>query len=96
VTDFEYYLNKFSKNVITNILRQISVFWLKGNETALKLLTLYIQIFLKFFKNSAYLRLFEHIKLIFDNDQLFYKANAIVENVDKKSIRHTSFNVIMK
>jgi hypothetical protein len=26
VTDFEYYLNKFSKNVITNILRQISVF----------------------------------------------------------------------
>ena len=52
--DFHYFINKFSKDVITNILRQNIVFGNNGDSVAYETLLNYLQIFIKFHKNNEY------------------------------------------
>jgi len=70
--DFQYFLNKFSKNVIKNILDQRVIYGDNGDEVAYQSLLLYLQIFNKFKTKSEYANLWESIKEIFEKSRYFY------------------------
>ena len=73
-SDFDYFIKKFSKEVINNILRQHFVYGKNGDDVALQLLTVYLKIFIKFIDKSQYLPLWDSVKDIFDSSKAFYKA----------------------
>jgi hypothetical protein len=73
-SDVDYFIKKFSKETINNILRQHFVFGENGDDVALSVLTTYLQIFLKFIDKPNYGPLWDSIKEIFDSSKSFYKA----------------------
>ena len=94
--DFDYFLKKFSHEVINNILRQYNVYGNNGDDVAFNLLLCYVKIFLKFFEKPAYLPLWESVKEIFDPMKSFYKTMQYSNNRtinDKKLITADKFNV---
>jgi ubiquitin carboxyl-terminal hydrolase 34 len=73
-TDIDYFIKKFSKETINNILRQHFVYGENGDDVALNVLLIYLKIFLKFLDKAQYIPLWESIKEIFDPSKAFYKA----------------------
>ena len=74
---FEYFLNEFSKNVITNLLKQTVVYGENGEDCAFEVLLDYTKIFLKILtlndkKIYKFYNILETIKEIFDDNQNFY------------------------
>jgi hypothetical protein len=73
-SDFDYFIKKFSKETINNILRQHYVYGDDGDEIASVILLLYLKIFLKFLYNNNYMILWESVKEIFDSTKPYYKG----------------------
>lgn len=73
-SDFEYFIKKFSRETINNILRQHYVYGEDGDEIASVILLLYLKIFLKFMQNNNYMVLWESVKEIFDSSKPYYKG----------------------
>ena len=73
-SDFDYFIKKFSKETINNILRQHYVYGDDGDEFASDILLLYLKIFLKFLHNNDYMVLWESVKEIFDSSKPYYKG----------------------
>ena len=95
-TDFDYFLKKFSHEVIQNILRQYNVYGTNGDDIAFELLLSFVRIFLKFFEKPAYLPLWESVKEIFDPMKSFYKSVQYSNNRnlnERKQISADKFNV---
>jgi hypothetical protein len=91
-----FFLNKFSKEVTNNILRQSVTPGENGDEIALEVLFSYVRIFLKFIHNPNYLPLFENMKEIFDGTRSFYRCPnsfAPAEIRIKKQMSPEFFNV---
>lgn len=100
-SDFDYFIKKFSKECINNILRQHYVYGENGDEIASNILLLYLKMFLKFINYNNYLPLWESIKEIFDPTKPYYKGvgyNSVARiDQDKKFKKQMSaeyFNVI--
>jgi hypothetical protein len=94
--NMNYFLNKFSKEVINNILRQSVTPGENGDEIALEVLFSYVRIFLRYIQNPAYLQLFENMKEIFDGTRSFYRCPnsfAPAEVRIKKQMSPEYFNV---
>jgi hypothetical protein len=100
-SDFEYFIRKFSNEVINNLLRNEAIQGDKGDQYALEIFICYQNIFLKFFAKQEYTPLFESIKEIFDPRKNFYKSNNItnlnpkisIEQFKKKRISGDYYNV---
>jgi len=96
INDLDFFLKNFSKETITNILRQKMVYGENGDDIALQLLLSFLDLFLKFHSKPNYAPLWEEIKMIFDPTNDFYKmpyyGNTKVTN-QKKSISADKFNV---
>ena len=73
-SDFDYFIKKFSKETINNILRQHYVNGENGDEIASIILLLYLKIFLKFLHNNNYMILWDSVKEIFDSTKPYYKG----------------------
>lgn len=99
LSDTEYFLKKFSKETINNILRQHFVYGESGDDVALNTLTLYLKIFIKFMERPLYVPLWESIKEIFDPTKSYYKAMMYgnmridTERRNKKQLSADSYNV---
>ena len=80
--DFNFFITKFSKKVVPNILKQGVVYGENGEEIAFDILIDYLKIFLKYIlsttdeNNYKLFPMFESIKEIFDNTKSYYKSNA--------------------
>jgi hypothetical protein len=95
-SDFDYFIKKFSHEVISNILRQYNVYGVNGDDVAFQMLLTYVRIFLKFFEKPAYLPLWESVKEIFDPMKSFYKSVQYANNRnlnEKKLITADKYNV---
>ena len=96
--DIDYFLNKFSSDTLTNILRQHYVYGEKGDDHALELLKQYITLFLSFMERPHYLPLFESVKEIFDPSKSYYRGSNYgscrVQN-DKKLMSNEYYNVFI-
>ena len=73
-SDFDYFIRKFSKETINNILRQHYIYGDDGDEIASSILLLYLKIFLKFLHFNNYLVLWESVKEIFDSSKPYFKG----------------------
>jgi hypothetical protein len=99
-SDYDYFIKKFSKEVINNILRQHFVFGENGDDVALQVIELYLKIFLKFMDKTQYIPLWDSIKEIFDSSKAYYKAMMYgniridVEQRNKKQMSNDYYNVI--
>ena len=99
LNNINFFLNKFSKEVINNILRQSITPGENGDDLALEVLVDYVKIFLKFLTSKFavnYLPLFENLKDIFDSSRSFYKCNntySMSEIRQKKCMTPEFFNV---
>jgi hypothetical protein len=94
--NINYFLNKFSKEVINNIVRQSVIPGENGDEIALEVLFSYVRIFLKNIRNAKYLSIYENMKEIFDGSKSFYRCPnsfAPPEVMVKKQMSHEYFNV---
>ena len=94
-SNLNYFINKFSKEVINNILRQSVTPGENGDEIALEVLFSFVKIFLKFI-HREYLPLFENIKEIFDCSRSFYRCPNTFVTTDiriKKQMTPEFFNV---
>ncbi len=101
-TDFDYFIKKFSKENINNILRQHYIYGENGDEIASNILLLYLKLFLKFHHFNNYIPLWESVKEIFDSSKPYYKGMGFNMNskIDqnkrfKKQMSAESFNVII-
>lgn len=99
-TDFDYFIKKFSKESINNILRQHYIYGENGDEIASNVLLLYLKLFLKFYHFNNYIPLWESVKEIFDSSKPYYKGMGFNMNskVDqnkrfKKQMSAECFNV---
>lgn len=100
-SDFEYFIKKFSKETITNILRQHFIIGENGDEIGLEILGNYLKIFIKFMNKTQYLPLWESVKDIFDYNKPFYKGtgyNAVLAKIEshrqmRKQITADKYNV---
>jgi len=99
--DFDYFIKKFSKESINNILRQHYVYGENGDEIASNVLVLYLKLFLKYYHFNNYIPLWESVKEIFDSSKPYYKGMGCNMNskIDqnkkfKKQMSAESFNVI--
>lgn len=95
-SDFDYFIKKFSHEVISNILRQYNVIGANGDDVAFELLLAYVNIFLKFLDKPAYSPLWDSVKEIFDPMKSFYKCLQYSSNKttnEKKLINADKFNV---
>jgi len=99
--DFDYFIKKFSKETITNILRQHFIIGENGDEIGLEILGNYLKIFIKFMNKPHYLPLWESVKDIFDFNKPFYKGtgyNAVLAKIEnhrkmRKQITADKYNV---
>ncbi len=73
-SDVNYFLNKFSNEIILNILRQPYVYGVNGDDVALNILCQYLRIFLKFMNNPNYSPLWNSIMEMFDYSKTFFKG----------------------
>jgi len=73
-SDFDYFIKKFSKESINNILRQHYIYGENGDEIASNILLLYLKLFLKFYHFNNYIPLWESVKEIFDCSKPYYKG----------------------
>ncbi len=93
-SDFEYFINKFSHIVISNILRQPIIFGKNGDDVAFNILVKYLKIFTKYLHINKYFPLFDCIKEVFESNKSFYKGALIKrEKNEKKYISAEKFNV---
>lgn len=100
-SDFDYFIRKFSKEAINNILRQHFIIGENGDEIGLEILGNYLKIFIKFMENQQYLPLWESVKDIIDYNKPFYKGTGYkavlskIENYRKlrKEIKADKYNV---
>ncbi len=100
-SDFEYFIKKFSKETLNNILRQNFIIGDDGDDLGLEILGNYLKIFIKFMNKTKYLPLWESIKDIFDYNKSFYKGtgyNGILSKIDidrrkRKLLTSDEFNV---
>ena len=95
-SDFDYFIKKFSHEVIHNILRQFNVIGANGDDIAFELLLNYVKIFLKFLEKPAYLPLWESVKEIFDPLKSYYRSAQYSNNRnlnEKKLINADKYNV---
>ena len=88
--DFDYFIRKFSHEVIHNISRQYNVYGAGGDDIAFDLLLTYVKIFLKFFEKPAYLPLWESVKEIFNPINSFYKSVQYSNNRNLNEKKHIS------
>ena len=97
----EYFSNEFSKNVISNLLKQTVVFGENGEDCAFDVLLDYSKIFLKLLtlndKNIfKFYNILEPIKEIFDNTKDFYNlSNYQYKDKNpnsKKKIEYNKYN----
>ena len=101
-SDCDYFIKKFSKETITNILRQHFIIGENGDESGLEILGNYLKIFIKFMNKPQYLPLWESVKDIFDYNKPFYKGtgyNAVLAKIEnhrqmRKQITAEKYNVI--
>lgn len=102
-SDFDYFIKKFSKDTINNILRQQYIFGDQGDMLALTVLISYLKILTKFMNKNQYFPLWDSIKDIFDYNKPFYKGTgyvAVSNKVDpvarsKKLMSPDEYNVII-
>lgn len=73
-SDFDYFIRKFSRETINNILRQHYIYGDDGDEIASVILLLYLKIFLKFLHDNNYMILWESVKEIFDSSKPYYRG----------------------
>lgn len=95
-SDFDYFIKKFSHEVIHNILRQFNVIGANGDDFAFELLLNYVKIFLKFLEKPAYIPLWESVKEIFDPLKSYYRSAQYSNNRninEKKQINADKYNV---
>ena len=95
-SDFDYFIKKFSHEVIHNILRQFNVIGANGDDVAFELLLNYVKIFLKFLEKPAYIPLWESVKEIFDPLKSYYRSAQYSNNRslnEKKQINADKYNV---
>jgi len=84
-SDFDYFMKKFSKETINNIVRQHFIIGENGDEIGLNVLGNYLKIFIKFMNKANYFPLWESIKDIFDYNKPFYKGSgysAVLSKID--------------
>lgn len=100
-SDFDYFIKKFSKECINNILRQHYIYGENGDEIASNTLLLYIKLFMKFINFNNYMPLWESVKEIFDSSKPYYKGMGYntVSRIDqnkrfKKQMTAEYYNVI--
>jgi hypothetical protein len=99
---FEYFIKKFSKETISNILRQHFIYGENGDDVALEVLVLYLKIFLKFLEKPQYIPLWDSVKEIFDTNKSYYKAMMYgtaridLERKNKKQMSGEYYNVSFK
>ena len=92
-----YFMNDFTKSVITNILKQPYVYGKNGDDIALNLLFHIYKLFYKFY-NKNYSKLFESIRDIFTNIyniSFFFPQNTINKSGitnEKKKYNYSIFN----
>lgn len=94
-SDVNYFLNKFSTEVVNNILRQPFVYGTNGDDVAFNILCMYLRIFLKFMNIVEYAHLWEAIKDIFDCSKSYYKGTSYSSNRilnEKKLLSAEKFN----
>ena len=75
-SDVQYFLNKFTTETVSNILRQPFVYGPNGDDVAFSVLQQYLRIFLKFMNNPNYAHLWDSIKDIFDSAKSYYKGTS--------------------
>lgn len=95
-SNIQFFLTKFSKEVINNILRQNIIPGENGDELALGALASYNKLFLKFLHNLNYLPLFDNMKEIFDGTRSFYRcpsSYSVSEVKKKKQMTPEYYNV---
>ena len=98
--DFNYFINKFSKQIIQSILKQYKIIGENGEDKAFQLLIDYLKIFLKYIlnsndKNSIKLyTILDNINEIFDISKNFYKSEYNINSNSKKSITYQKYNEI--
>lgn len=95
-SDIDYFLKKFSNEIISNILRQHYIYGEKGDDLALEVLKNYLRLYIKYVDKPQYLALFENLKEIFDPSKSYYRGmsygNVRVQN-DTKLMSNERFNV---
>jgi hypothetical protein len=99
-SDFDYFIKKFSKECINNILRQHYVYGENGDEIASNVLLIYLKLFLKFYHFNNYIPLWDSVKEIFDSSKPYYKGMGfnMASKIDqdkrlKKQMSAEYFNV---
>ena len=100
-SDTEYFIRKFSKETICNILRQHYIYGENGDEIALEILLLYLKIFLKFMYENNYMVLWDSVKEMFDPSKPYFRGMGFntMTKIDankrfKKQMSAEFFNVI--
>lgn len=92
-SDIQYFITKFSASVISNILKQYSVYGRNGDDVAYQVLLQYLKLFDKFLHNPKYLPLFSSIKEIFEWNKNFYRGYALATVKSKKNLSADEYNV---
>ena len=98
--EFNYFINKFSKQIIQSILKQYKIYGENGEDKAFEILIDYLKIFLKYIMNSngknqiKLHNILDYINEIFDMSKNFYKSqsNYLNESNSKKSITYQRYN----
>ena len=94
--DLQYFMDEFSKDVISNILIQPIVYGENGDDIALDLLYHFVKLFMKFHNNKEYAHLFEKIRKIFanENDSFFNTKERYYKKElnPKKEYTYEQFN----
>ena len=98
--EFNYFINKFSKQIIQSILKQFKIIGENGQDKALEILIDYLKIFLKYIlnsndKNSLKLyKILDYINEIFNISKNFYNSEShyISNSNSKKSITYQRYN----
>lgn len=104
--DMKYFCIKFTKETISNIMRQPMIYGVNGDDIALQFLVSYLKLLVKFcdynYKslspNPLYNNLLDNLKEIFDFSKSFYREyNFMAERSgkSKKSLSYDKFNDLL-
>ena len=78
--DFNYFIGKFSKETIENILKQHYIIGENGDDIAFGVIMNYLKLFLKFIEKPQYIPLWESIKEIFESQKSYYRGHSYGSN----------------
>ena len=70
--DFQYFINRFTEEIITNILRERPVPGKGGDDIALTLLTNYILFYTKFYNEQQLIPLWSKVKFLFNQSAHYF------------------------